>query len=1006
MRLGRAGSSSDARSGSNTRSNSNTRSSSKTTSPPNTRSPSKDPPSYDFSMATSYSMGYSNSETSKNDQNVFGPPPPIIRRSSSNILRNTASSPSLAPVQPLNQLPSPPKVSHTPYRPSAEQQSHIDSLSSTTPLSLATSSSHTEYFDMLPSFEMFQSILKRDNNQFNENMTGEPPVYGDVSNTSPTPPALTPVSSSNNLSAVSSGGRSDPSLQQQRDNNIDAMVGTDNSVESLLERLQNNHLRLDDDHEYNNSADANLQGQNGNLHHPSNIAQSHENYGHTVLDNIDKLPKLYDSPLDIQIYVTKKIPQPGVANELETRLKEYSIGDVVNGYITIENKSDKPVDFGLFIVTLEGTVRATERIPSLSINAGNIKRILMKKFLKMFDFTASYGYGYIPSSAGIEYSPFSVDPHDGCIFGVPDERVLQPHAKYKKFFTFKFPEKLLDNSCLNSVLPHVLPPPSLGIDKTSFYNRSAGIVLNKALGYGSLNNRGTPLLTKDYCYEDVSISYSIEAKFIDKLNAKDQKKAFSHADINDHDDDGNKYVVLKSAQYFLRFIPDMKRQLDYMDLDFQYGGETYASAGIDGKLFENYLNMVTWRIINDLNFQIERDIDVKLSHDENSDADVKHKNLIIQNSQKTTNNLHNFNVKDQIINQLANSHQADLEIDDNLYYHDERMIGSSKAMDIYGKKKKKILSSLIKVGTGKLFVRIPNKPFPYVAPKLLMKYNTGSVGASGSVTPGGGSTKISTNDYNSIFMPKQSRSIDNNLALSPVSSGALMTSNGSGNNNHMMDLYQRDDMPEHVDIRIVFRPTENSTQPPKIDFIEANIVSWTYNTDYPLPFKVAYDFFYCDPKEQSLHSQDFDDTEKTRENLQHLKDIAFNYLQFVKANEAIIPRESFLYLKSLKSLTFKKDVLKEFFQKMTHTSHPELLNSESSWKAKQSLKNKMLWYKDIKLPLNLVNKSNVNLIPSFQQCLIGRVYCLQVVVKFKGSGSDQKEFAENILRMDVPIFVG
>lgn len=69
------------------------------------------------------------------------------------------------------------------------------SSTTTTPIAeLSTVSSHsqTEYFDVLPSFQMFQSILKRDDRQFQEDLSSLPPGYGDVTNSSPTPPPLPP----------------------------------------------------------------------------------------------------------------------------------------------------------------------------------------------------------------------------------------------------------------------------------------------------------------------------------------------------------------------------------------------------------------------------------------------------------------------------------------------------------------------------------------------------------------------------------------------------------------------------------------------------------------------------------------------------------------------------------------------------------------------------------------------------------------------------------------------
>ena len=100
-----------------------------------------------------------------------------------------------------------------------------------------------------------------------------------------------------------------------------------------------------------------------------------------------------------------------------------------------------------------------------------------------------------------------------------------------------------------------------------FYNRGEAIQLNKALGYGFLNVRGTPMLTKDYSFDDLSISYTIEAKFIDRLNSTEP---ISHDEINNTDNNNNaaEYVISKSSQYFLRFIPDLKNKYNIVN-DFK-----------------------------------------------------------------------------------------------------------------------------------------------------------------------------------------------------------------------------------------------------------------------------------------------------------------------------------------------------------------------------------------------------------------------------------------------------
>ncbi|RCK58845.1 Ubiquitin ligase-binding protein BUL1 [Candida viswanathii] len=584
------------------------------------QSPSEDPPSYNESV--------SSSPISLTPQTSRSRIPTASNSSSSNSIPTTTK-----------------KKKNVPYRPAPEQQRQIDlltnpsssssgrkkpslatigskrggssnnnaSVAATPVANITTVSSHaqTEYFDVLPSFQMFQSILKRDDRQFREDLSSLPPGYGDLANSSPTPPSLSPLqsrdmhgSTSNTIDEVVNR-LNEYGLEQERDN-------ADND-EYLFEETENRNELLPVGSHINTQV------------HNQNVEVTHETYGHSPLDNIDKLHKLPHSPIDIQIYVTKQVPQPNVPNELETRLKEYTSGDFVNGYITVTNTSDQPQEFGLFTVSLEGTIKEVERNPNATGLSHKFLKILMKKFLKMYDLNASYGYVAVPNSAGIEYEVFSNDALDGAIMGLPDDRILQPHMTYKKFFTFKFPHRLLDNACINSLLPHLLPPPSMGVDRTCFYNRGESMQLNKALGYGFLNLRGTPLLTRDYSFDDLSVSYTIEAKFIDRLNSKEP---FSHDEINRGDQD-SEYAISKSAQYFLRFIPDLKEQVAYCK-KFHVGG--YPVNGIGGKFLLQYLKKTTWRDIQLQNGNIEKEIDEKLMRLELTPDEMKDKNLVIHDS--------------------------------------------------------------------------------------------------------------------------------------------------------------------------------------------------------------------------------------------------------------------------------------------------------------------------------------------------------------------------------------
>lgn len=209
---------------------------------------------------------------------------------------------------------------NVPYRPSAEQQQYIDNLGSSTSvtaLSATSSAAHTQYFDVLPSFQMFQAILKRDDEQFNENLLLDPPRYGDTSNSSPTPPELSPMNSNSSLGSP------------RRTDIIDEILDNNSSEEPEYD-YEENYGFADDE------ANDGLQNNNREYYSRHNISNANATFGHTVLDNIDRLPKLNNSPIDIQIFVTKEVPNPNMPNELETRLKEYTNGDLVNGYIVIK----------------------------------------------------------------------------------------------------------------------------------------------------------------------------------------------------------------------------------------------------------------------------------------------------------------------------------------------------------------------------------------------------------------------------------------------------------------------------------------------------------------------------------------------------------------------------------------------------------------------------------------------------------------------------------------------
>lgn len=851
------------------------------------------------------------------------------------------------------------KRRNIPYRPLKEQQAHINLLGNNSGNSLTTFSTgtRTEYFDILPSFQMFQSILKRNDFEFDEDTLGQPPEYGDTTTSSPTPPIdLSPANTRRDIDDVlrSVSGQLeafDVSEDSYDDENEGQYLFSDNEGEDGLQR----HSRLRN----HGSASRSEEESRSNSRRPIGLV-THESYGHSVLDNIDKLPHSRSSPLSIEIFVTKDVPVPSSNNELETKLKEYSCGDVVNGYVIITNTLDQDVDFGLFTVSLECTVKAIYLAPE-STPKHNHHRVLLKKLLKMYDLNASYNYGVIPSSAGITYGLHEVDSLDGSIMGLPNNRILKANLKYKKFITFKFPEMLLDNSCPHNVLRHTMPPPSFGIDNTAFFDRASTIAVNKALGYGFLNYRGTPVKVRDYAFDDISVSYTIEAKFIDKQHTKDQQMPVHTNDINDPDNE-SKYIISRSSQYFLRFVPDIKAQVETYSRTYKnFRHETFDTVGIDGMLFGTLVRRCTWNFINLMNSTLEQEIQNALDKREFSGDEIKRKNLFSGLNESNDTNL--------LRPSESNIHNRDELQEQNQFYLDRKMIGHHRPIDVFGKKKKRLLLSTVLIGKATLYAQVPDKLIPYRSPRLIQRYNDGA-----EVPEASKSSNVSIRE-----------------GFSPLH--AVVSNMG--------ELYNREDntVLKNVRIEIVFDNLEKTTHPPGISQIECNIVAWSYRTDYPIPVSFEHDFFYTKPhdEEWKLYS---DDVENTKVNLQDLKDLVNRYISFLKESKTYISQNTYSYLKGLSKLGAKKDTIKEYFQTILVSSHSLLLNDDN-WVANQLERGQIRWTKELLVPLKVVNKNNITLPPSFQSCLVGRLYCLQVVVRLKGADDPA-----NVLSIDVPVLVG
>ena len=57
------------------------------------------------------------------------------------------------------------------------------------------------------------------------------------------------------------------------------------------------------------------------------------------------------------------------------------------------------------------------------------------------------------------------DPIDGTYYHLDHRKILEPGITYKKYFTFKIPEKLLDSACEHLLIKHLQIPPTFGVCK-------------------------------------------------------------------------------------------------------------------------------------------------------------------------------------------------------------------------------------------------------------------------------------------------------------------------------------------------------------------------------------------------------------------------------------------------------------------------------------------------------------------------------------------------------------
>lgn len=271
-------------------------------------------------------------------------------------------------------------------------------------------------------------------------------------------------------------------------------------------------------------------------------AQTSNNVGllqDSMLDNFCKLPVIR-SALMVNVVLSKHpFPENKTNLQREVATKEYTNGDYLFGYYTIHNNSSNPVKFEQVVVTLEG--RST-------VHNSKANKDIEKVFLRIADLSAGFCPGRLPISphSESELYRFETDAFGYKLY-LPDDQILEPGQKYRKFFTFRFPNQLLDQSCDDEQLAHLVLPPSFGITRMDRKN----IVYNNRLGYGRTDEPGCAFLMKDNAPINTSIDYAVCVRIIGS-NPKMQ--------------DDVRYSIVGNARHNLRFIPTGSCERSSFDL--------------------------------------------------------------------------------------------------------------------------------------------------------------------------------------------------------------------------------------------------------------------------------------------------------------------------------------------------------------------------------------------------------------------------------------------------------
>ncbi|KAK6456137.1 Bul1 N terminus-domain-containing protein [Scheffersomyces xylosifermentans] len=288
-------------------------------------------------------------------------------------------------------------------------------------------------------------------------------------------------------------------------------------------------------------------------------SQPYTSWETSILGNTHKLkrvedfdPKAADS-LKVTIQMTKNICERGEKPTLlDSQYLEYKQGDSLSGFITIENTSNKAIPFDMFFVVLEGKSCA------LGEHVDPKNPLLFYKFLNMFDYNASWTPAFFN---GDEFDEDHMDPIDNTVLRLPMEKYFEPKVKYKRFFNFVLPEKLLDCACeVHNLSKHCELIPTFGLARDQFLKRLKETRTVKQPSQNNVAPTGVVGILdsniKDLSFPGTSISYSVEARIVGR--SSDYVKTPQTLEPEDAE-----FIILNESSLYFRVIPKERLSIEY-----------------------------------------------------------------------------------------------------------------------------------------------------------------------------------------------------------------------------------------------------------------------------------------------------------------------------------------------------------------------------------------------------------------------------------------------------------